>query len=65
MTYICSVQSRNLRNPGIALRELGINTLARIPGIAQGFAQTYNALRKPEIINLRSSNLEEVKIFGD
>ena len=38
--YICSIQSRNLRNPGIAQRKPGILTLARNPEIAPRFAQS-------------------------
>ena len=48
--YICSARTRNLRNLRIALRKLGIRTLARNPGIAQPIqllrtrdvAQTYD-----------------------
>ena len=48
--HICSARTRNLRNPRIALRKIGIRTLARNPGIAQPIqllrtrdvAQTYD-----------------------
>ena len=49
---LCFALTWNLRNPRIALRKLGIFYLARIPSIAQQFAQTSDSLRKPGICTL-------------
>ena len=51
---ICSARSRNLRNPRIALRNLGILTLARNPRIAHRIPALRTFLREAGICTKQS-----------